>query len=1002
MASTTRTPQLAANSGALLSPDDKLALETRIAAALSLEDSSDSDDDTGSAFSHLPAGTDGRGANTASSSPGRHQSRSNSFVFGAYSGLVEVDGVSTASVGGGGSVADGRRLSTFSANAATAAPPATTGRPLAAGAASSPSSSSSMRREPAPAAGVAAVQPSAGEDGPLTAGDLEIMPGAGAGAGAGAEAGAGPSPRAPGTPATTTTAAAPPAAASRPRRRLLGAGPTPRLVLPVLERTPEPLTSETWHLSLASLSNDALAVRHENATGGAAVLIVKGMAENNANAKNRIAHEWNTAGLLFKLLQGGAGDGGSAAAKAAPAGAGARATKAGAAAAAAGSPSSATRVLRKSALTPQAAKQVFLPLCPTAALELDATAAKADVAFETFLFRIARDEPHNVHKLLRRHIFFCCRLHKGDPWLPSTASRNAGVLGASSTAAAASSLVRSRIRGGDGGAIVAASSSSFLSASASASRARAGSIDLDGVLRGVRASSPRTTLETVREISRVVGSHSLGAKTAAFRELFALLYADVLAVAPEDAGKAGAAADEGPSDGDGDGDGASSAAGFGFGTGGPGDVVVPRNTLAAAIADLTAFTTLFTKGLLQKYPFLTSVPIARPVADDVPRTPFSSPTSSSSSFVAAPPAAAAPSLARTASFLLGGGGGGGGGGARKPSSSSSSAAAASVPLFPTDLTTATHRSAQEAIHVIAYSTLFRVVAAHTAPQDADAAPALAHIHPFPPCVYGLTHTFCAPDEPGCTRTLSRSRLRAVDEGPSTPAAAARDDDDDERREGGAGASQLRRSVSASAPVCSVGAAGTPLGHAAEAAEAYYRAAVECMAILTAQHSPLTKVGALRASLVAINHGALVEKGMAAVKEREEKERGEGGGTERGGGPEEEGGTTADLRGASSAVAGQRVRSPGSPLAGAAGGRAGGPLLSPASPVAVGADDLVPRLCFVLVRSRPRRVFAELAYLEECMPVDRSLGEDGYAVVSLRGAVMHVLYLARALGAGGKG
>lgn len=41
-----------------------------------------------------------------------------------------------------------------------------------------------------------------------------------------------------------------------------------------------------------------------------------------------------------------------------------------------------------------------------------------------------------------------------------------------------------------------------------------------------------------------------------------------------------------------------------------------------------------------------------------------------------------------------------------------------------------------------------------------------------------------------------------------------------------------------------------------------------------------------------------------------------------------------------------------------------------------------------------RPFALLAYLEECMPSEKALGEEGYSVVSLRGALTHVLTMVR--------
>ena len=49
-----------------------------------------------------------------------------------------------------------------------------------------------------------------------------------------------------------------------------------------------------------------------------------------------------------------------------------------------------------------------------------------------------------------------------------------------------------------------------------------------------------------------------------------------------------------------------------------------------------------------------------------------------------------------------------------------------------------------------------------------------------------------------------------------------------------------------------------------------------------------------------------------------------------------------------------------------------------------------------------RPLASLAYLEECTPADRALGEDGYALVSLRGAATHAVGIARARAAGGGG
>lgn len=72
---------------------------------------------------------------------------------------------------------------------------------------------------------------------------------------------------------------------------------------------------------------------------------------------------------------------------------------------------------------------------------------------------------------------------------------------------------------------------------------------------------------------------------------------------------------------------------------------------------------------------------------------------------------------------------------------------------------------------------------------------------------------------------------------------------------------------------------------------------------------------------------------------------------------------------------------------------------------VGADDMMPRLCFIVAQAGIATMFTELAYLEHCLPQDRTLGEDGYAIVSLRGALMHCLDVAgelRQAASAGKG
>jgi hypothetical protein len=195
--------------------------------------------------------------------------------------------------------------------------------------------------------------------------------------------------------------------------------------------------------------------------------------------------------------------------------------------------------------------------------------------------------------------------------------------------------------------------------------------------------------------------------------------------------------------------------------------------------------------------------------------------------------------------------------------------------------------------------------------------------------------------------------------------------------------------------------------AAAAGDECYRSAIECLAFVQHHRSPLSKLGALRNCLKAITHGAQLERRLEASV-------------------------------AGDAAAGSGVMSP--TAAGAAASQPGDEgdvspraLLSPrggsatpfsssaqsrGAPSSVGADDLMPRLCFVLARAcllcassgasgggggvsvsgggGAFRAFAEVCFLEECTPEDRLLGEDGYVLVSLRGALMHVLVLARSL------
>ncbi|KAK9504881.1 hypothetical protein O3M35_009053 [Rhynocoris fuscipes] len=56
---------------------------------------------------------------------------------------------------------------------------------------------------------------------------------------------------------------------------------------------------------------------------------------------------------------------------------------------------------------------------------------------------------------------------------------------------------------------------------------------------------------------------------------------------------------------------------------------------------------------------------------------------------------------------------------------------------------------------------------------------------------------------------------------------------------------------------------------------------------------------------------------------------------------------------------------------------------------VGADDLLPRLCQVVVSSSLPSICAEATFMETFMPSMKALGEEGYAVTMLQSAIAHL-------------
>ena len=288
--------------------------------------------------------------------------------------------------------------------------------------------------------------------------------------------------------------------------------------------------------------------------------------------------------------------------------------------------------------------------------------------------------------------------------------------------------------------------------------------------------------------------------------------------------------------------------------------------------------------------------------------------------------------------------------------------------IPVDVSASLTSAVTEALHVIAHDTLFAIIGAHTAAPDALAIAAVRRAAALPPCAFGLSHMFCTENEAGCC---------------------------------GADATT---------------AALPPSGEAAALASQLYAPAIEAFSHLPAQRTPLGKLSVLRIGLAAIAHCVLIERRLGEVGD--------------------EASATPACRAFTSSQSPARPKSPAwvttalspgsntsiraaaaqnqpqSPTfsttfrhsgggGGSQGGGAASPTLSPmSSGSAVGADELMPRICFVLARAWGTvdvRPIAQLTFLEECLPEDRALGEDGYAVVSLRGALQHAIALGDELG-----
>jgi hypothetical protein len=146
----------------------------------------------------------------------------------------------------------------------------------------------------------------------------------------------------------------------------------------------------------------------------------------------------------------------------------------------------------------------------------------------------------------------------------------------------------------------------------------------------------------------------------------------------------------------------------------------------------------------------------------------------------------------------------------------------------------------------------------------------------------------------------------------------------------------------------------------------YAPAAAALRLFAAQRTPLGKVSALRAALRCV--AAVVHVEVEAVSEQ---------------------------RRIASAI-----------LAAAGGGTQSSaaegtdPVLDPQPAVraddvghGVGADDLIPRLCCLLVQAGVPGLLPQIAYLEETLPDEVANGEEGYTLVTLSGAIGHVRHMA---------
>lgn len=181
------------------------------------------------------------------------------------------------------------------------------------------------------------------------------------------------------------------------------------------------------------------------------------------------------------------------------------------------------------------------------------------------------------------------------------------------------------------------------------------------------------------------------------------------------------------------------------------------------------------------------------------------------------------------------------------------------------------------------------------------------------------------------------------------------------RHGKAGTSDASSSAAALGRIAALLWPDAPPNSAAALCRLLYAPAIAYLRTLPTQRSPLAKSAALRACMSAIYVCARIEADLAYASDK----------------------------GLDAAVAKLRADLNGS--SGGGGGRDD-------SMSAIGADDLMPRLVFVLAQCGLSHPHVEASYMEECLPVEMQMGEEAYALISLRGAITMAMQEAAAAAA----